>query len=286
MIALFEKRAALKQLVESGAMSRKMAEKVMEAEAGDKMQMGVSDSGDGHAELVLYDVIDSWGGWFGTSAVEVRQALAGAGDLDRLTVRLNSPGGEVSEGMTIHNMLADHPADVEIVVDGMAASIASIIAMAGDKIVMNRGAEMMIHKSWMVTIGDADFMVKQADMLARNDRQMAAIYAARAGGDSEQWLEAMAEETWYFGAEAVEAGLADESAPLKTKNDSGSASAQLWDRALFAKTAPGDAGDDSTDDAPEDSGDAAATAAATEERQRASRVVTTALVSAACGSRA
>ena len=279
MIAMLRKRQALKELVESAAMPRKNADKIREAERRQGVRMEVQADGN---EILLYDVIDSWGGWWGVSASEFREALAELGEAEEITLHLNSPGGEVTEGMAIHNMLVDHPANVTVIVDGMAASIASIVAMAGDDIRMNRGAEMMIHKAWMVTVGDSDFHVKSGDLLDRTDRQMAAIYAARAGGDIDQWLEAMGEESWYLGAEAVEAGLADSSAPLKTKNDDSSPSA-LWDRSLFNSDASETAGGEPTDDvgAPEDSDQAGATAPDVEERQRALQVVTQAQLAAA-----
>lgn len=284
MIKLARKRQALKDLVAIGAMPRQNADRIMEAErdtTGVRLEARRSEDGTS-GEILLYDVVDSWGGFWGVSAVEFREALDSLGDVEELVVRINSPGGEVSEGNAMHNALVDHPARVRVVVDGMAASIASIVAMAGDHIEMNRGAEMMIHNSWMVTVGDTAVLAKDSNLLGRLDRVAADIYAARAGGTREEWLAAMAEETWYLGQEAVDAGLADSAAPLKTKNDDGGPSS-LWDRSLFNKIDTGaDAGgEDPTDDAPEDPGDAAATAAATGERQRALQVVTRARLAAA-----
>ncbi|MGC7327690.1 Clp protease ClpP, partial [Mycobacteroides abscessus subsp. abscessus] len=90
-------------------------------------------------------------------------------DNDAITVRINSPGGSVFDGIAILNALRDHPATVTVVVDSLAASIASVIAMAGDEIVMNRNSQLMVHNAWAVCVGDARAMEKSAARLAQHN---------------------------------------------------------------------------------------------------------------------
>lgn len=135
-------------------------------------------------------------------------------DLDGITapqieLRINSIGGDVYDGITIHNALKQHPAEVNITVDGVAASIASVIAMAGDTVTMARGSQMMIHDAFTAAVGNAKHLRDQADLLDRFSDTISAFYADRAGGAPEQWRERMRAETWYDADEAVKAGLAD-----------------------------------------------------------------------------
>lgn len=165
------------------------------AKAGDKIR----------AKLHIFDAI---GGWFGVRAKDLVKEINDL-DVDELEVRLNSPGGQVWDGIAIMNALRAHRATVEVHVDGLAASIASVIAMAGDQIVMSRGAQMMIHCGSTIAWGTAADLRKSLVMLDKTDVNMAGIYAARAGGDAADWLALMQAETWYNAAEAVDAGLAD-----------------------------------------------------------------------------
>lgn len=185
---------------------------------------------DGPAELLIYDEIDSW---YGISAEQFARDLA-AIDNDAITVRINSPGGSVFDGIAILNALRDHPATVTVVVDSLAASIASVIAMAGDEIVMNRNSQMMVHNAWAVCVGDARDMEKSAARLAQHNSNIAQIYADRAGGTVEDWLDVMAEETWLLADEAVEAGLADRVVELpEPDSKSAAARASVFDLSAF-----------------------------------------------------
>jgi ATP-dependent protease ClpP protease subunit len=130
-----------------------------------------------------------------------------------IDVRLNSPGGDVFDGIAIHNALRDHPATVNVFVDGIAASIASVIAMAGDKITMARGSQMMIHEGHTAAAGTAADMARTSELLNKCSDNIATFYADRAGGTVAQWRERMRAETWYSAEEAVQVGLADEVAP-------------------------------------------------------------------------
>lgn len=177
--------------------------------------VNAADSGTGTAEVLIYDEIGYWGVMAADFARDVN-----ALDVDELTVRINSPGGEVHDGVAILNTLRDHKATITVIVDGLAASAASFIAMAGDEIVMNRNAEMMIHDAWGLCRGNADEMAKYVDYLEQVSDNVASIYAERAGGTADEWRSLMREETWYTAQEAVDAGLADRVAEKKTGSDS------------------------------------------------------------------
>jgi ATP-dependent protease ClpP protease subunit len=169
------------------------------------------------ATVYLYGYIGEsfWGD--GTSAVDFARKL-GAITAPIIDLHINSDGGLVSEGLAIYNALRDHAARVEVKVDGLAASSASWIAQAGDLVTMNRFAQMMIHDGLMITFGNADDHREAADLLDRFSSNIAAIYAARAGGTAASWRAAMKAETWYSAEEAVAAGLADD---LVTADDEG-----------------------------------------------------------------
>lgn len=161
----------------------------------------------GATEMLIYDEIS----WWGISASDVAAALAGVtGDLH---VRVNSPGGDVFDGIAIYNMLIDHPGKVTVTVDGLAASAASFIAQAGDEIRMNRGSQMMIHDASGMCWGNSADMTAMASLLDMVSGTLAGIYAARTGTDADTWRAAMREETWYTAEAAVEAGLADAMVP-------------------------------------------------------------------------
>lgn len=156
-------------------------------------------------EVILYGEIDAYWGIDPLAFAEDFRAI----ESEQIVVRLNSPGGFVYDGIAIYNTIRDHPARVTMIVDALAASIASVIALAGDEVVMNRGAEMMIHDAWGLAIGNSTDMRSMADSLDRQNRKLAGIYQSRAGGTLDGWLDAMSLETWFSAAEAVDVGLAD-----------------------------------------------------------------------------
>lgn len=133
-----------------------------------------------------------------------------------LTVRINSPGGDVSAGVAMYNMLNEHDGEVTVKVDGIAASIASLIAMAGDKIVMLPGSMMMVHLPWTIAAGNSDDMAQVVEMLEKTGESMIPIYAARTGLSEERVEELLKAETWMTASDAVELGFADEAVEAKT----------------------------------------------------------------------
>lgn len=164
-----------------------------------------SDGAPTRAKINIYDAI---GGWWGTNAADFVAELDGL-DVDELEVHVNSPGGAVWDGIAIMNSLKKHRARVTVIVDGLAASAASIVAMAGDEVVMAEGSQMMVHQASGSAWGNAETMRDMVGILDKIDVSMAAIYARRAGGTRASWLDVMRAETWYTAEEAVEAGLAD-----------------------------------------------------------------------------
>lgn len=133
-----------------------------------------------------------------------------------ITVRINSPGGDVSAGVSIYNMLNEHSGNVTVKVDGIAASIASLIAMAGDKIIMLPGSMMMVHLPWTIAAGNSDDMAQVVEMLEKTGESMIPIYAARTGLSEERVEELLKAETWLTAQDAVDLGFADEAVEAKT----------------------------------------------------------------------
>lgn len=162
-------------------------------------------------ELWLYGVVGGW--YFGFNAKSVSEALRKM-DVDHLFVRVHSPGGSASDGVAIGNLLRNHRAKVTIVVDGLAASAASVIAVAGDEVVMCPGSQMMLHDVSRWTGGNAAQLRRDAEWCDGQSLNYAGVYAYKAGGTPESWRQVMlandGEGTWYTADGAVAAGLADE----------------------------------------------------------------------------
>ncbi|MDO5663567.1 MAG: Clp protease ClpP, partial [Brachybacterium sp.] len=157
------------------------------------------------AEVYLYDAIDPWWGVTAKDFVDAWNRL----DVDRIDLYINSPGGDVFDGMAILNVIRRSKATVIAHVDGLAASAASFIAMGADKVVMGRNSELMIHDASGLCWGNAGDMHKLAADLDRVSDNIASVYAERSGKPAGAWRDAMREETWYSADEAVAAGLAD-----------------------------------------------------------------------------
>lgn len=165
-------------------------------------------------DIDIYDVVgDPWGD--APSAKDVLDLLSKNKNASAINLRINSAGGEVFAGLAMYNLLAEHKAKKTVYVDGLAASIASVVAMAGDEIVMADSAMMMIHNPWSFAIGDAADMRKTADFLDKVGSQLVGIYAARTGKNPDDIAKAMQDETWMTAAEAKAAGYATKVAPSK-----------------------------------------------------------------------
>jgi ATP-dependent Clp endopeptidase proteolytic subunit ClpP len=164
---------------------------------------------DGPARVDVYDEIG--GSWFsdGVTASGFVAQLAAIPSSRALEVHINSPGGDVFDGISIYNSIAQRQGPVTTVVDGLAASAASFIAQAGKTRVVSPGSMMMIHDASGICIGDAADMREVADLLDQVSGNLADIYAAHTGKPAGGWRDAMQAETWYKAAEAVDAGLAD-----------------------------------------------------------------------------
>lgn len=154
-------------------------------------------------ELWLYGVIGDE-----IRATALQKKLA-ASDAETVLIHLNSDGGDLVEGNVIHNMLARHNARIEVEIDGLAASAASLIAMAGDEIRIAENAMMMIHEPWGASEGSAQDHEALAAVLKKHTAQMADTYAKRSGQEPDAIASMMAAETWMTAAEAIAAGFAD-----------------------------------------------------------------------------
>lgn len=169
-------------------------------------------SAQGVGELYIYgDIVRYQWDEDDTSAKSFKRDLDALGDIQTLNLYINSPGGSVFEGVAIYNILKRHKAKVHVHVDALAASIASVIAMAGDTITMPSNAMMMIHNPWMFTWGNAVELRKAADDLDRIGASMKQSYLDRAGDKltEDKLTEMLDAETWLSAQECLEYGLCD-----------------------------------------------------------------------------
>ncbi len=177
------------------------------------------------ATIRMYGPIDSWGGWWGISTKDIGKVLDALPEtVDQIILRINSPGGEVSEGMAILNMLRAHKATITAVVDGRACSAASFIAAGCDETVMSPGTLMMIHSPWSFAIGNARDLQKAASILNTYEASLIEVYTEKAG--QKDWAALLAEETWMTGAQAIELGLADRVAVIPDAGEAETAGAE------------------------------------------------------------
>lgn len=165
----------------------------------------------------------------GVNAAELIDEIE-AMDVDELDVRINSPGGTAWDGVNIANAIMRHKATTTTWIDGLAASAASLIAVAGDKVVMSKYGQMMLHNARAVVVGTAKDMRETAAALEKLNLSIATLYADRAGGEPTEWARAMNRETWYNADEAVAAGLAHEvdESVARDAAESAVASALQW----------------------------------------------------------
>lgn len=172
----------------------------------------------------IYDVIgvDFWTGG-GVTAKSITAGLKGAGDV---TVNINSPGGDFFEGLAIYNILRAHDGRVDVNIMGMAASAASIIAMAGDAINIGKAASLMIHNAWGLVIGNANDMEKAAEDFAGFDAIMTGLYADRTGLAPADIAAMMDAETWLNGEDAVAKKFADALLPADQVKEQAASAAE------------------------------------------------------------
>lgn len=158
--------------------------------------------------ITVFDTIgeDYWSGG-GVTAKKIASQLRAIGDRD-IEVHINSYGGDLFEGFAIFNVLREHPRSITVKVMGMAASAASVIAMAGDTIEIGAASFLMIHNCWVIAMGNRHDMAETAAWLAPFDSAMVDVYAARSGSerdDIRKWMDA---ETYMSGSTAIERGFA------------------------------------------------------------------------------
>lgn len=166
------------------------------------------------ADVYIFGDIGGW--WDGIQPDEIAKEIADL-DVSTINVHVNSPGGVVFDGIAIYNAFAGHSANIVMHIEGIAASIASVIVMAGDEIRIGESANMMIHKPWSYMIGDADDMRSEADILDGLEQGIIDIYAARTGQDDAALKTLLKAETWMRGQQAVDDGFADTLIPNKKK---------------------------------------------------------------------
>ena len=161
-------------------------------------------------ELFIYDMIGE--GLFedGITDKSIRDELAAIPKTERIVVRINSPGGDAFMAVAIHTMLSQWAAGVDVQIDGVAASAASLIATVGENVSIADGAMMMIHNAHKLAFGDANDMRRAAELLEKVNQNIARYYSVKSGQTLDDVLAAMDEETWMTSAEAVEFGLADD----------------------------------------------------------------------------
>jgi len=174
-------------------------------------RLEVRAAGPETVELWIYDYIDD----LGDTAKSVVEALKGHGQAKQIDVFINSPGGNVFDAVAIYNTLVRHDAHVTVYIDGMALSAASVVAMAGDEIVIAGNALMMIHNASALIWGTADELRQQADMLDKANQTLIDTYAGTTDLEPAEIARLMADETWFTADEAVEKGFADRIAEAK-----------------------------------------------------------------------
>lgn len=156
------------------------------------------------ARMYLYDAVSYWTG----NDARTFQRMLSESNAEEIHLHINSPGGSVFEGVTIFNLLADHPADVVVHIDGLAASIASVIALAGDTVNIAENGMIMIHNPSVIAWGDAEVMRKQAEILDQIKEAILNTYESRTALHRTSLSSAMDAETWYSADEAITAGFA------------------------------------------------------------------------------
>jgi len=194
---------------------------------------------DGTLELLVYEDIGQnfWDGG-GVTAKSVKQQIDQAGPFSRIALRINSPGGDAFEGIAIYNLLRAQKKPIDVFVDGIAASAASVIAMAGDSITMGNNAMLMIHNAWSMCAGDASDMRKMADTLDKVSASVAQTYIDRAKLSADDVKSLMDEESWLSAQECVDKGLATSIAKDDENDDAAMALASKFKALKHLRNVP------------------------------------------------
>ena len=173
---------------------------------GNWFSVAMAKGGDAVARISIHDEIGGWG----VSAKDFMAELSGLGDgVETIELSIHSPGGSVLDGWAIYNALKAHKAEVHVKIEGLAASMATVVAMAGDTVEMPANAFFMIHNPWSVVAGDSGEMREAADFLDKLGAGITSAYAAKTGMSEDEVKHLMDNETWLDGQEASEMGFVD-----------------------------------------------------------------------------
>lgn len=209
--------------------TRRMLQALARPQGRDKApQLSVKAEGD---EATIY-VYDSIGGWFGVLAADFVREL-NAITASKIHLRINSPGGDVFEARAMATAIREHPSTIVAHVDGVAASAATLLAIAADEAEMAEGAFFMVHQAWSLCMGNAEDMLAMAGLLEKADGSIAGDYMKKTGKPKQKVIDWMAEETWFTAAEAKDAGFVDRIAGEAVSDPNAQASA--WNLAAYAK---------------------------------------------------
>lgn len=190
----------------------------------------VASVNEDEAEIVLYDEI---GGWWGVTAEQFRQELAGI-SAKTIHLRINSPGGSVFEALAMYNALREHEARVISHVDGLAASAATVVALGADEVHMAANAFFMIHEPWVLSMGNADQLRKDADLLDKITGSIVGMYRQKTQASDDEVREWMEAETWFNADEAKAAGFVD-LIDNGEEEDLAAEAAALFDLSIYSK---------------------------------------------------
>lgn len=197
----------------------------------EKTKLEIKNQTSDSVDLYLYAEIGFWGITAADMASTLKNITAA-----RINLHVNSPGGDVFDGVAIYNMLVAHSAKVHVYVDGLAASIASLISMAGDEINIASNAMLMVHNAWTIVAGDAEVLRQQADLLDQINQTLVSTYVARTGMKEAEIKALLDAETWLTADDAKAKGFA--TAITEAKKVAASFDLSIFDKAPAALTEP------------------------------------------------
>lgn len=189
------------------------------------------------ATIYLYDVIVSDDFWGGVSALTFAKELA-ATKTPVINLRINSPGGDVFAARAMEVAIREHSSTIVAHIDGEAASAATYVAIAADKVKISEGGFFMVHKAWSIALGNADDMLQMAALLEKVDEALVTTYANHTGKSADEIRQWMAAETWFTAQEALDAGFVDEITAAPVRNQ------HRWDLSAYARAPKLDQTDD------------------------------------------